>query len=69
MAWALLYGLVVELIKQSEGMLMKLDLVAVLATLNELLRQVSGSLPKIHQATGGPLQKESLNGTGVRANG
>lgn len=54
---------------QSEGMPMKLDLVAVLATLNELLRQISGSLPKIHQATGGLLQKESLNGTAVRVNG
>ena len=58
-----------ELIKQSEGMPMKLDLVAVLATLNELLRQVSGSLPRIRQATAGPLQKESVNGTGVKANG
>jgi len=48
---------------------MKLDLVAVLATLNELLRQVSGSLPRIRQATAGPLQKESVNGTGVKANG
>ena len=48
---------------------MKLDLVTVLATLNVLLRQVSGSLPKIQQAASGPLQKESLNGTGVRANG
>jgi len=48
---------------------MKLDLVAVLATLNALLRQVSGSLPKIHQAAGGLLQKESPNGTRVGANG
>jgi hypothetical protein len=54
---------------QSEGMLMKLNLVAVLATLNELLRQVSGSLPKIHQATGGPLRKESQNGSGVKDKG
>jgi hypothetical protein len=49
-------------------MLMKLNLVAVLATLNELLRQVSSSLPKIHQAANGLLQKEGLNGTGVRVN-
>lgn len=48
---------------------MKLDLVAVLATLNELLRQVSGSLPKSHQATGGSLQNESQNGAGVKDKG
>jgi len=48
---------------------MKFDLVAVLATLNELLRQVSISLPKIHQATGGLLEKKSPNGTGVGADG
>ena len=48
---------------------MKFNLVAVLATLNALLRQVSSSLPKIHQAVGGLLQKDSLNGTGVRVNG
>ena len=54
---------------QTEAMLMKFNLVAVLATLNALLRQVSGSLPKIHQAVGGLLQKDSLNGTGVRVNG
>jgi hypothetical protein len=53
---------------QREAMLMKLNLVAVLATLNELLRQVSSSLPKIHQAANGLLQKEGLNGTGVRVN-
>jgi hypothetical protein len=68
-AWALLYSLVVESIMQREAMLMKLDLVAVLATLNALLRQVSGSLPQIHQAASGLLQKESLNGTAVRVNG
>ena len=48
---------------------MKLDLVAVLATLNELLRRVSTSLPKIREATGGLLQKDSPNGAGVGANG
>ena len=69
MAWALLYCLIVELIKQTEVMLMKLDLVAVLATLNALLRQVSTSLPKIREATGGLLQKDSPNGAGVGANG
>ena len=69
MAWALLYCLIVELIKQTEVMLMKLDLVAVLATLNALLRQVSTSLPKIREATGGLLQKESPNRDSVKANG
>ena len=47
---------------------MKLDLVAVLATLNELLRRISTSLPKIREATGGLLQKEGMNGTGVGVN-
>ena len=56
---------------QTEAMLMKFNLVAVLATLNALLLQVSGSLPKIHQAAGGLLQtqKEGLNGTGEKSNG
>lgn len=48
---------------------MRLDLVAVLATLNALLRQVSVSLPKIHQAASGLLQKEGQNGTGARVSG
>ena len=48
---------------------MKLDLVAVLATLNALLRQVSGSLPKIREATGGLLQKENPNRDSAKANG
>ena len=50
---------------------MKFNLVEALATLNALLRQISCSLPKIHQATGGLLQtqKESLNGTGEKSNG
>lgn len=48
---------------------MKLDLVAVLVTLNALLRQVSGSLPKIHQAASGLLQREGMNGTGVGVDG
>ena len=50
---------------------MEFDLVTALATLNELLRQVSASLPKIHQATGGLLQtqKEGLNGTAEKSNG
>ena len=56
---------------QTEAMLMKFNLFAALVTLNALLRQVSSSLPKIHQAAGGLLQtqKEGLNGTGVRASG
>jgi len=48
---------------------MKLDLVAVLATLNELLRRVSTSLPKIREATGGLLQKEYPNRDSAKANG
>lgn len=47
---------------------MKLDLVAVLAILNELLRRVANSLAQIHQTTGGLVEKERLNGTGVRIN-
>jgi hypothetical protein len=68
-AWALLLCLIVELIKQTEGMLVKIDLVTVLATLNALLRQVSTSLPKIREATGGLLQKENLNRASAKANG
>lgn len=48
---------------------MKLDLVTVLATLNLLLRQVSGSLPKINHGAGSLLQREGMNGTGVGTNG
>ncbi|HXK29929.1 MAG TPA: hypothetical protein VJ646_16920 [Candidatus Binatia bacterium] len=48
---------------------MKFDLVAALATLNELLRRVSTSLPKIREATRGQLQKKNTIGTGVGANG
>ena len=50
---------------------MKFNLVEALATLNALLRQISSSLPKIHQAAGGLLQpqKEGLNGTGERSSG
>jgi hypothetical protein len=50
-------------------MLVKLDLVAVLATLNELLRRVSTSLPKIREATGGLLQKENPNRDSAKTNG
>ena len=50
-------------------MLVKLDLVAVLATLNELLRRVSTSLPKIREATGGLLQKENPIRDSAKANG
>jgi len=60
--------LIVELIKQTEGMLVKIDLVAVLATLNELLRRVSTSLPKIREATGGLLQKENPNRDSAKTN-
>ena len=69
MAWALLLCLIVELIKQTEGMLVKIDLVTVLATLNVLLRQVSTSLPKIREATGGLLQKENPIRDSAKANG
>lgn len=48
---------------------MKFNLIELLATLNALLSQVSGSLPKIHEAAGGLLQKQGHNGTGDRANG
>jgi hypothetical protein len=68
-AWALLQCLIAELINQTEVMLMKLDLVAALATLNELLRRVSTSLPKIREATGGLLQKENPNRDSAKANG
>jgi len=61
--------LIVELIKQTEGIIVKIDLVTVLATLNELLRRVSTSLPKIREATGGLLQKESPNRDSAKANG
>jgi hypothetical protein len=47
----------------------KIDLVTVLATLNALLRQVSTSLPRIREATGGLLQKENPNRASARANG
>jgi hypothetical protein len=50
-------------------MLVKIDLVAVLATLNTLLRQVSTSLPKIREATGSLLQKENPNRDSAKANG
>jgi hypothetical protein len=68
-AWALLSCLIVELIKQTEAMLVKIDLVTVLATLNALLRQVSTSLPKIRKATGGLLQKENPNRDSAKVNG
>jgi len=48
---------------------MKFDLVAALATLNELLRRVSTSLPKIREATGGLLQKENPIRDSAKANG
>ncbi len=46
---------------------MKFDLVAALATLNELLRRVSTSLPKIREATSGLLQKEYPNRDSAKA--
>jgi len=54
---------------QREAMLVKIDLVTVLATLNELLRRVSTSLPKIREATSGLLRKESPNRDKAKANG
>ncbi len=48
---------------------MKIDLVTVLATLNVLLRQVSTSMPKIREATGGLLQNENPNRASAKANG
>jgi hypothetical protein len=50
-------------------MLVKIDLVTVLATLNVLLRQVSTSMPKIREATGGLLQNENPNRASAKANG
>jgi len=68
-AWVLLWCLIAELINQTEVMLMKFDLVAALATLNELLRRVSTSSPKIRGATGGLLQKENPIRDSAKANG